>query len=139
MHRHATNVTLIRMESVDGNGPFIDSDKLYNCKLDKDARIHAADFKYESHTRMHTAAADFGEIFTENHFCAYLNLKDFARFWSDELTLIAFLISGFKIYELTVSECHCSNTQAVFLKKDITNKREISWSEISQFYHQKAA
>ena len=135
----ATNAKLIRIESEDGNGPFIESEKLYYAKLDRYAINHAADFKYNSHTKMHPAGVDFGDAFTENHFCAYLNLQDFIRFWSDELTLIAFLMSGFKIYELTVSECFCSNTQAAFLKQDILNKREIPFNEISHFYHQKAA
>lgn len=127
------------MESETGNGPFNESSRIYGIQLDAEAVNHATQFKYQSHTKMNCAGTDFGDAFTENHFCAYINLNGFLYFWNDELALIAFLMSGFKIYELTVSECLISETQATFLKQDILNTREIPFSEISHYYQQEAA
>lgn len=139
MHIRVKNTKLIRLESENGNGPFNESERLYRSQLDPETVNHAAQFKYRSHTRMNCAATDFGDVFTEDHFCAYVSLQGFLHFWNDELTLIAFLMSGFKLYELTVSECCCTETQAAFLKKDVLNKREIPFNEVSQYYQQKAA
>lgn len=73
---------------------------------------------------------DLRFIATSEHFCAYNNMQNLERFLSKE-DVQELIALGFNVLELTVKECHRSNSQAIFLKTDVIETTIIN----SQFNH----
>lgn len=123
------------MENEFGIGPFRNFDAIYYKELSFDETSHASWFRSQSHSKMPGVKSEFNDYLTVGHYCAYLSLKDFNKYWADQQALQTFLKCGYKVYLIYVKECYVSENQAIYLPKDILEKQEIN----PEIFKQKAA
>lgn len=126
-------ITAIRCENIeDGCGMFTSYDQFDNGRTFNPYVEELTDLSIR-HNQFHTPFED-GFKHTNNHFCAYHSIEQF-KTWVFHEELQYLVSVGFRVYELTLSECFVGRDNIVFKKEYILTKIDITDQILSSYDH----
>lgn len=118
-------ITAIRCENIEnGYGMFAFCDQ-FGHKRNFDPGADELDSMRDRHERFNTPREDRITSFSSEYFCAYHSLEQFMT-WVFEEELQYLVSVGFRVYELTLSECLIGKDNIVFKKEHILSKIDIT-------------